>query len=310
MAGLTSPPSEGDWHYERITPDLLQVERIDRIIYSGQTEYQSVCILDTECFGRTLLLDDKTQSTELDEFVYHEALVQPSMVAHPGPREVFVAGGGEGATIRETLSHRSVERVTMVDIDAEVVELCREHLPKFHQGAFDDPRLELRFADALKFLEDTSQRFDVVIVDVPDPLEGGPAYQLYTREFYELLRDRLNPHGMIAVQSGPTGPAFYEQCFSAVARTIGAVFPSTFYYDAFVPSYGTTWGFAIGSLGPDPTELLADEIDSRIAERVTTTLKHYDGVTHRGMFSVPKYLRAAVAAETRVITKADPLFVT
>ena len=310
MAGGIAPPSEGQWHYEHITPDLLQAERVERVLFTGRTAYQSVTIQDTACFGRTLLLDDKTQSTEADEFVYHEALVQPSLISHAGPKEVFVAGGGEGATVREVFSHRSVKRAVMVDIDREVVELCRRYLPNHHRGAFDDPRLELRHVDALEFLEDTPLRFDVAIIDVPDPLEGGPAYLLYTQEFYGLLKERLNPQGIMVAQAGPTGPAFYQQCFSAVANTIGLVFPSVFVYETFVPSFGSTWGFVVGSLGPDPTALSVEEVDRRIADRVSQELRHYDGITHRGMFSVPKYLRSAMTNDTRAITRAAPLFVT
>ena len=231
------------------------------------------------------------------------------MLAHPGPRRIFVAGGGEGATIREVMAHRTVERVVMVDIDREVVELCREHLPSFHRGACDDPRLELHHLDALHFLEHTAESFDVAVIDVPDPLEAGPAVQLYTREFYALLRDRLAPGGVIVAQAGPTGPAFYQQCFSAVANTFRTAFPKTFAYEAFVPSYGSTWGFVLGSLGPDPAALSDDDVDGLIASRLNGELRHYDGITHGGMFAIPKYLRRAMDEEQRVITKADPLFV-
>ena len=310
MAYPTTSAPEGEWHYEYITPDLVQAERIKRVIYRGKSAYQSISIHDTACFGRTLVLDDKTQSTEVDEFVYHEALVQPCLVAHPGPTDVFVAGGGEGATVREVLSHGTVQRAVMVDIDGKVVELCRRHLSDFHRGAFDDPRLELRYQDALVFLEQTSQRFDVAVIDVPDPLEEGPAHLLYTLEFYNLLRDRLKPGGMMVAQAGPTGPAFYQQSFSAVANTVASAFQSVFTYEAFVPSFGSTWGFVVGSLGPDPTALTVEDVDERVADRVAGDLRFYDGVTHLGMFSVPKYLRAALAAETRVITRATPLFVT
>ena len=214
-----APPQDG-WHYERITPDLLQAERVERVVHSGRTAYQSVLIQDTTCFGRSFVLDDKTQSTEVDEFVYHESLVQPAMIAHPGPRSVFIAGGGEGATAREVLRHASVERVVMADIDEQVVDLCRQHLGAFHQGSFDDPRLELHHRDAMAVLEESRGGFDVAVIDVPDPLEEGPAYLLFTAEFYEIARSRLAPGGLLVAQAGPTGPAFYEQCFSAVANTV------------------------------------------------------------------------------------------
>ncbi|MFP6568680.1 MAG: polyamine aminopropyltransferase [Dehalococcoidia bacterium] len=302
-------PPEGDWHYELITPGLLQTEQRLRVFYRGQTEYQHVEVMDGATFGRTLVLDGKTQSTEVDEFAYHEALVHPSMIAHPNPKSVFVAGGGEGATIREVMSHRSVEQVVMVDIDKQVVDLCREYLPNHHQGSFDDPRLELHHMDALEFLEDTSLRFDVVIIDVPDPLEAGPAYLLFTQEFYSLLKERLRPGGLMVAQSGPTGPAFYEQCFSAVANTVGSVFSGVYLSEAFVPSFGTTWGFVIGSTGPDPTSLSVEETDSRISDRIEGELRFLDGITLRGMTSVPKYLRKAVDAEEKIITRDNPIFV-
>ena len=302
-------PPEGDWHYELITPGLLQTEQRLRVFYRGQTEYQHVEVMDGATFGRTLVLDGKTQSTEVDEFAYHEALVHPSMIAHPNPKSVFVAGGGEGATIREVMSHRSVEQVVMVDIDKQVVDLCREYLPNHHQGSFDDPRLELHHMDALEFLEDTSLRFDVVIIDVPDPLEAGPAYLLFTQEFYSLLKERLRPGGLMVAQSGPTGPAFYEQCFSAVANTVGSVFSGVYLSEAFVPSFGTTWGFVIGSTGPDPTSLSVEETDSRILDRIDGELRFLDGITLRGMTSVPKYLRKAVDAEEKIITRDHPIFV-
>ncbi len=303
-------PKPGEnWHYELITPGLIQGERVEKVLFEGETAFQHVLVQDTACFGRTLVLDQKTQSTELDEFVYHEALVQPCMVTHPDPKVVFVAGGGEGATVREVLSHRSVEKAVMVDIDREVVDLCKKYLPNHHRGAFEDPRLELHHADAFRYVEDTEDRFDVAIIDVPDPLEEGPAYLLFTQEFYRLLRDRLKPQGLVVAQSGPTGPAFYEQCFSAVAQTMSSVFPAVYLSEAFVPAFGATWGFVVASLGPDPRAMSPQDVDRRIAERVTGELRYYDGITHQGMFSVPKYLRRAVADESRIITREDPLFV-
>jgi spermidine synthase len=300
---------DGHWHHETITRGLIQSERIRQVYFKGRTEFQEIAIVEAECFGRSLILDGKTQSTEVDEFVYHEALVHPSMLVHPDPRTVFVAGGGEGATIREVLSHRSVARAVMVDIDRQVVEACREHLPNHHRGSFDDPRLELHDDDAFRFLEQTGDRYDVAVIDVPDPLEQGPAYRLFTREFYSLLRERLNPGGIMVAQAGPTGPAFYEQCFSAVANTVASVFPERFVCEAFVPSFGSTWGFVIGSLGPEPSSLTPVQADKLIASRVQSELRYLDGATMQGMFAVPKYLRHALATETRIITLDDPLFV-
>ena len=302
-------PPDGNWHYELITPDLYQAERIERVHFSGRTPYQDVLVQDGAAFGRSLVLDGKTQSTEVDEFVYHEGLVHPAMISHRAPTSVFVAGGGEGATIREVLKHCTVESVVMVDIDTRVVELCREYLPNHHQGSFDDPRLKLVHDDALAYLDSTSERFDVIVIDVPDPLEAGPAYLLFTQEFYRLVRDRLNDDGIMVSQSGPTGPSFYEQCFSAVANTVGSVFPIVTLSETFVPSFGSTWGFVIGSLQEDTAKMTPEEVDARIADRMAGQLRYFDGTTLRGMVSVPKYLRESVATEQRVISRDAPLFV-
>ena len=309
MPDPITPPSDGVWHYEYITPKLIQAERVDRVIYSGKTSFQSVTIQETSCFGRSLVLDNKTQSTELDEFVYHEGLIHPAFIAHENPQDIFVAGGGEGATIREIFSYNSVQNVVLVDIDAEVVELCREYLPNHHQGAFDDPRLQIHHEDAFGFLKHLDDSFDVVVIDVPDPLEGGPAYLLYTREFYQTVLNRLRPGGLMVVQAGPTGPVFYEQCFAAVANTVATVFNSVSLYEIFVPSFGSTWGFVVGSLGSEPASLTATHIDKQMSDRLNRALRYYDGTTHQGMFSVPKYLRDALVSEDRVISLDNPLFV-
>ncbi len=301
--------SSGEWHSEYITPHLLQVERISSIVHNGKSAFQSVQILDTHTFGRLLVLDGKTQSSELDEFIYHEALVQPALTIHPKPEKIFIAGGGEGATLREALSHNTVKQVVMVDIDKEVVDLCRKHLPNHHQKAFEDPRTKLHLTDALAFLENHTTKYDVIIIDVADPLEEGPCYLLFTQEFYKLATKRLNSNGVIAVQAGPTGPAFMKQCFASVAHTMKSVFKQAYLYEAFVACFTSTWGFVLGSRGADPLSFSPEKIDAILSQRLSRPLRYYDGITHRGMFSVPKYLRDSVARDARLITKDNPLYV-
>ena len=156
-------------------------------------------------------MDGKTQSTERDEHIYHESLVHPAMLSHPNPRTVFIGGGGEGGTLREALSHRSVERAVMIDLDREVVELCRTYLPRHHQGSFDDPRVELLHQDAREYLANSRETFDVMVMDLVDPLEGGTAYLLYTTEYYDIIKARLGPQGVMVTQSGPSGLLSYQE---------------------------------------------------------------------------------------------------
>ena len=136
----TDNPDKRSWLRDEINPYLVQLHHVREVLYSGHSEYQSIEIVDTDSFGLCLVLDGKIQSSESDEFIYHEALVHPSMLSHRDPSRVLIAGGGEGATLREVLAYRAVKKVTMVDIDSHVIEVCRRFLPSIHRGAFDDPR--------------------------------------------------------------------------------------------------------------------------------------------------------------------------
>ena len=317
------------WTTEAVTPDLHQLTRVNRVVYTGRTRHQQVEILDTAPFGRVLRLDGKTQSSESDEYLYHEALVHPAMLVHPAPRRVFIGGGGEGATLREALRHRDVEKVVMVDLDEEVVGLCREHLPSWHQGSFDDPRAEVRFQDALGYLESSDEPFDVMILDLVDPMEAGPAYRLYTQEFYRMALDRLSENGTLVVQSGPAiagmmaGPATPDRAgadsgaltdlvrgFTALHKTLRTVFPVVSGYSAVIPDFGGAWSFVLASKGEErPSTWSPERVDDALAARVNGDLRYYDGITHRHMFSLPKPLREALAAETWIVTEEHPLLV-
>ncbi|MBI2872422.1 MAG: polyamine aminopropyltransferase [Chloroflexi bacterium] len=298
----------GKWYFEYLAPQLVQAARLRQVLYSGHTAYQQVEVLDTVPFGRLLVLDGKTQSAEADEFVYHESLVHPAMVTHPGPQRVLIAGGGEGATLREVLAHRTVRQAVMVDLDREVVDICQRYLPNHHQGAFEDPRVQLHYQDASAFVAEHSGAFDVVVLDLSDPTEGGPAYLLYTQEFYSLVQAHTAPGGLVVTQAGPCGPINYEDVFTTIHRTMSAVFPSVFPYRVYMPSFGTSWGFVIGSLDHNPLGLTAPEIDQRLEKRGVRTLRHYDGLTHHGLFALPKYIRQGIAREERLITRDHPVF--
>ena len=279
-----------------------------RVLHTSRTRFQKLEVADTVSYGRAFFLDDKIQSAELDEFVYHEALVHPAMVLHPQPRSVLVIGGGEGATLREVLRHRTVERAVMVDIDQEAVEVCRQFLPAWHQGAFDDPRSELLHADARAYLEEHDERFDCIVVDITDPLAGGPSYRLFTREFYELTSERLTEHGTLAVQAESVDLAVLEAHLTIVA-TLRAVYPHAAPYQQHVPSFGEAWGFALAAKTRDPRLLRPHEVDATLAERGLSGLRFYDGESHTRIFALPRYTRQLLAEQRAVSTDAEPVFV-
>ena len=293
------------WFHDKITRNLVQLHSLEQVLYTGQTKFQTAEIIRTGSFGKCLVLDGKIQSSEADEFIYHEALVQPAMITHPHPETAFIAGGGEGATLREVLSHQTIKRAVMVDIDEEVIAICKQYLPDFNRGAFADKRTELLHADAREYLTKTGESFDIIIIDLPDPMEEGPAYLLYTREFYHLVRERLTTNGVIAVQAG-SASLNDLLCFSSVTNTLKSVFPAVYPYQADVPSFGGPWGFCLASLNSGPP-LSHEEIDSRISARTLKHLKFYDGLSHQGMFSLVKYLRSRLSQPARLITDNEPL---
>ncbi len=295
------------WFFETTTAFEGHMHAIARTIVEAQTKFQHVEILQTAAYGKTLVLDGRIQSSQGDEFIYHEALVHPGMLTTEGPpRSALVIGGGEGATLREILRYPSITRAVMVDIDGEVVELCKIHLPEMHQGAFDDPRTEVRLEDARAYLEKSNDRFDFITVDLVEPLEEGPACMLFTQEFYALVRDRLTPGGTMTMQAGMTklGELGF---FTSIHRTLREVFPVVAAYQSFISCFGTPWGFIVASKKVDPARQGAQAVDKLIAERVKGSLEYWDGVTHQHAFSLPKFIRKAVAKQTRVVTDAHPL---
>jgi spermidine synthase len=295
------------WFFDKINQNLLQLHAISDVLYSGRTKFQSIEILKSPAFGTVLVLDKKIQSAEVDEFIYHEALVHPPMLAHPKPEKVFIAGGGEGATLREILKYPSVKKAVMVDIDADVIKVCRDLLPEYHAGAFEDKRTHVYNTDARKWLVESKDKFDVIIIDLTEPVEEGPAYLLYTREFYEIVLSKLTDNGLISVQSGSTSYVELTN-IKAVARTLRSIFPIVRIYQADIPSFGGPWGFCVASMKIDPTRLSAKDVDNRTKERGLAKLKYYDGITHEGMFTFPKHMRLALNKGGRLITDAQPLY--
>jgi len=295
------------WFQDRVSRNLIQLHRIEEVLYRGKTKFQFAEILRSGSYGKLLVLDGKIQSSEADEFIYHEALVQPAMVTHPRPEKVFIAGGGEGAVLREVLAHKTVKKAVMVDIDDTVVALCQKYLPDYSQGAFGDKRTELVHTDAREYLAKNRELFDIIIIDLPDPIEEGPAYRLYTREFYRLVKNRLTASGIITVQAGSASLTELLN-FASVNKTLKSVFPKVFPYQTDVPCFGGPWGFCFASLKLDP-KLSPAAVDRRISARSLTHLKFYDGLTHQGIFSLPKYLRAELSTGGRLITDSEPLYI-
>lgn len=286
------------WYTEVGTPHETHQFAVEAVLFAGRTKFQNVSILETFEYGKMLIIDDRTQSAEEDEYIYHESLVHPALLAHPAPRSVLIIGGGEGATAREVFRHPSIESVVMVDIDQELVEQCVKLLPEWHKGAFEDPRLSLVFADGKDFVNTTNRRFDVVIIDVCDVLEDGPALALYTQRFYHTVSQRLNSNGILVVQAMELSGLDHSD-HATVHRTLRYVFDNVRSYATFIPSFWASWGFVIASDAVDVGTMSPQTVQERLAQREITTLRHYDAEAHLHMFALPKDVRAALNRETR-----------
>jgi len=278
---------------------------VKSFLYDGQTEFQRVVILDTFEYGRMLVLDGFAQSSEKDEYIFHEALVHPTMVTHGDPRDVLIIGGGEGATLREVLAHGSVERLVMVDLDRELVEICKEHLPEWHQGKFDDPKVELVFEDGKQYVERCESMFDVIIIDLQDPLdEDSPAAALYTERFYASVRQRLRPGGLLVVQAMELSATndLEGDDHLMVRNRLMKVFSTVRSYLVFVPTFQSEWAFVVASDGPDPASLTREQIEEGLSRQGTPegrdlgkSLSFYDADAHIRMFTLSRDLKRFLA---------------
>lgn len=263
---------------------------ISRSILTEKTEYQEVGIIESPVYGKILLLDGDMQSAQMDEFVYHEALVHPAMTLHPDPVDVLIIGGGEGATLREVARHTCVKAIHMLDIDGRLVEICKEHMPEWSRGSFSDPRLTLTIGDANIWIRETSLKFDVIISDLTEPLSTTPSAGIFSLEFFGILRKLLKPSGILAMQAS-RGDITDMQVHSALYKTLSQVFPVVRSYQTRIPSYDLIWSFLFASEELDPVKMDIDAIDRTIMARVGSVLEFYDGETHRNIFSLPKHFR-------------------
>jgi spermidine synthase len=293
------------WINEYITPWDIYTHGVTKILAHCQTQFQEMYIVETGAFGKGLVLDGKWQSCTVDEFIYHEALVHPPLIAHQNPKRVLVLGGGEGATIREILRWHCVEEVTMIDIDGEVVEACKQHLPEMHQNAFDDPRVKLMIADALEVLDTTTATWDIIISDLSDPIESGPSFALFTKEYFTKLERVLNPGGYVMVQAGPISPPEVQD-HARLVNTLKAVFSNVTSLSAPTPSYGRAWGFAMCSESAIALQPSPADIDQLLQTKTTGGYRFIDGMSLLGIMQTPLYIRQAIASETTVYTLSEP----
>jgi len=289
-AGATSRDLAPGLMTEQLTDDWGFYIRSARQLEKFRSAFQMVEVHDSVPFGRLFRLDGHFMTSERDEFFYHENLVHVPAFAHPRPERALVIGGGDGGSAEELLKHPSIASVTLVEIDGAVVEIAREYLGSVHGGALDDPRLTLAIGDGFAYVRNSSERFDLIVLDLTDP--GGPSELLYTPDFYRACAARLDPAGAMTLHIA--SPIAHPERIRATLTGLRAAFPLVTPYLTSIPLYGGMWMMACASASLDPAGLSAQEIDRRIAERRVGSLQYYNGDVHRAALALPNFVRLIV----------------
>ena len=272
-------------YYHEITPSGFGIAiKAGKILVSKQTPFQKLEIFETEsALGRVLTLDDLMMTTEGDEYHYHEMIAHVPMMHHKDPKSVLVIGGGDGGTVREVLKHDTVERVVLCEIDGDVVEECKKYLPTI-ACQLDNPKVEVLVEDAIEYIKDKEDEFDIVLIDSTDPM--GPGEGLFTDEFYNNVKRSLKKGGIVAAQS--ESPFVNKEEIRKMYTQLKRVFPIVSTYTSNIPTYpGGYWAWAFCSEDVKPLSYY----DERRAADIIKTCKIYNKDYHMARFALPNYLK-------------------
>jgi len=266
---------------------------VSKVVFQDKTDFQEILIFDTPAFGRVLALDGIVQTTEGDEFAYHEMMAHVPILAHGSVSRVLIVGGGDGGILREVLRHKSVQTAVMVELDRTVIDLCHEYMPGLSDGAFDDPRSELIIADGVKFMAETAEKFDVILIDSTDPI--GPGEVLFTDSFYADCKRCLTPGGVLVTQNGV--PFFQPEEVRRTSQRLSPLFADAGFFLTVVPTY--VGGFMTLSWATDNGELRKiseSELSARFQKAGLKT-RYYNPAVHVGAFALPGFITKLLCPE-------------
>ncbi len=280
-----------DWFVEKLHPEVTQCLLMDAVLHSSRTAFQDVLVFENSRLGRVLVLDQVLQTTERDEYFYHEMMAHLPILAHGRAMRILIIGGGDGGVLRRCLQH-SVDKVTMVEIDPGVVEICKRHLPSISDGAFTDPRVEIVFKDGSEFVAEAGETYDVIIIDSTDPV-GGPGDVLFTETFYADCKKRLAPRGVLVNQSG--NPFLEPQTLRNNFTHLNPAFADVSCYVSAVPTY--YGGYLAHGWATDDRSLrqhTVEEIRTRFAAAQLKT-RCYTPELHVASFALPRLVEGLMS---------------
>lgn len=259
---------------------------VDKVYFEQRSDHQHLTIFHNAKFGRVMALDGIVQTTERDEFIYHEMLAHTPIFAHGNARKILIIGGGDGGMLREVLRHESVEQVVQVEIDQAVIDMAIEHLPNHSAGAYDDGRAEIVIADGMDYVTRTDQRFDVIISDSTDPI--GPGEVLFSDDFYAAAKRCLNPDGIMVTQNGVAFMQLDE--VTTTAKRLAPIFEDCAFYTAAIPTYiGGIMTFAWASDNATLRKTDLATLQQRYASANIKT-RYYNPAIHLAAFALPQYI--------------------
>ena len=289
-AGNAQSQLSFDWLNAHAGYGFTVKERLAEI----ESPFQRVEVFDTHQFGRLFRLDGRLMTSEGDEFFYHECMTHPAALAHPNPEAILVIGGGDGGSSEELFKHPSVKRIVMAELDPVVIDISRKYLGTINKGALDDPRLEIRIGDGYEFVKSTTERFDLIVLDLTDP--DTPAFHLYSEEFFRMCQGRLKPGGMLTLHLG--SPVYQAETVRKNAANLRKVFKHVAPLSLFIPLYGSQWCLAVASDTVDPRAVTVDTIAQRMTERKLDDLRYYHPSMHPALFTLPRFVQDLVVAPT------------
>lgn len=276
-----------DLKYTELHDDQFGITmRAKNVLYRGKSEFQEIDVIDTEFFGKVLLLDGLVMTTEKDEVFYHEMIVHIPMLSHPEPKDVLVIGGGDGGTIREVLRHPSVKRAVLCEIDGEVIEVCKKYMPQL-AGKLDDPKVDIQVRDGIEYIANSKNEFDIILIDSTDPM--GPGEGLFTEEFYKNVNASLKEGGIMVCQS--ESPFADQKEIKMMQPLLKKAFPIVKTYVGPMPTYpGGYWSWTFCSNTVKPLEFI-DEIR---ADEIAKDSKIYNKEVHKAAFALPNFVKELV----------------
>ncbi|MGB9759448.1 MAG: fused MFS/spermidine synthase [Thermoproteota archaeon] len=292
----------GSYYLTPTSDNFFQLIPLKRVLYSKESKYQKIEVIETNK-GIALILDGLVQIHEDDEYIYHESLIHPTLISVDHPRSALIVGGGDGCAARELLKDVDIREITLVDLDKDVIEVSKKFLKKINEGSLENKKVKIVVGDGRKFLEKTRNKYDIIVIDATDPIPSGPSLLLYSRQFYEVVKSKLEDGGAFVTQATVFGSNQYTRIYSTIKKVFGNAVCS----HSFVKSFGDDWGFVMATKNGKNATREKDEVELWIKSKLRKTPKYLNGETYIANFSIPNEIRKKIEKGSKIIEDSEAL---